>query len=542
MKRILFFVFFVAGSFGVKAQSLQEAKGYIYYERYNSASRLLTNIIKSNPRNAEAWYLLTRCYLKDDRILSFWDTVPPVPADLENSPFIECAKGDVLLRHGKRDSASAYFNAALNQSRQKDFAILQAVAIAHIRSDSGNAMYALELLSKAIKLDKKNPSLFVEQGNAYRKLRNGTEAYKSYAKAIDLNPAYAEASYRLGKLFLTQNNSDMYLKYFRQATASDSNYAPAWYALYYYYYFKDPVQAVSNLNRYMSVSDYDPVNHFRKTDLLYLSKNYRDAIREADSLILLQKSAIDPRLFKLLAYSYNELKDSLRAIENMRTYFEKQPDSSLLAKDFESMADMMDGFAGKEDSAAMYLNKAISLEKDSATKIMLYKNIADLYKKMNDYTSQTLWLGRYYKSNPGANNVDLFNWGIAAYLAKNYSVADSIFTLYSVKYPDQTFGYYWKARTEVAIDTSMAQGLAVPDYKKVIKLSTGDSTGHFNKKWLTEAYGYLGAYKANIEKNYPEALEYLESLLALDPQNESVKKYIEILKKNSARSEISKNQ
>ena len=152
-------------------------------------------------------------------------------------------------------------------------------------SDSGNATYALDLLSKAIKLDKKNPALYVEQGNAFRRLHNGTEAYKSYTKAIEINPAYAEAYYRLGKLFVTQNNPDMFLKYFRQATTADSSYAPAWYALYYYYYFKDPGQALVYLNRYISVSDPDPVNNYRKADLLYLSKKYPEAIREADWLV-----------------------------------------------------------------------------------------------------------------------------------------------------------------------------------------------------------------------------------------------------------------
>jgi tetratricopeptide (TPR) repeat protein len=542
MKQILYLIFFMSCGYCMNAQTMQEAKTRMYYERYNSASELLRNVIKHDPRNTEAWYLLTRCYLKDDKIPSFWDTVPTVPADLVNAPYIECAKGDVLLRHGKRDSAAILFNAALSQSRQKDPAILSAVAIAHIRADSGDATYALDLLSKAIKLDKKNPVLYVEQGNAYRRLENGTEAYKAYTKAIDTDPTYAEALYRLGKLFVAQNNPDMYLKYFRQATIADSSYAPAWYALYYHYYFKDPAQAMVYLNRYISVSDPDPVNKYRKTDLLYLTKNYPAAIREADALVSAQNYVVDPKLFKLLAYSYDELNDSVKALDHMRTYFEKQPDSSLIPKDFESMANMYSRFPGKEDSAAIYLSRAIGLEKDSIMKMNYYKNIADLYKKINDYKNQSVWLGRYYQSNPKAGNIDLFNWGISSYLAKNYSSADSIFTLYSEKYPGQTFGYYWKARADIAIDTTMEKGLAVPCYKEVIKLSTQDSTGHPNKKWLIEAYGYMAAYEANTEKNYSDALEYLENLLVQDPDNTSAKKYIEILKKNNARSAVSKNK
>src|SRR5664279_858047 len=349
MKYILGLGFLIICVDCVYSQSSQDAKRLMYYERYNSASELLRNSIKNDPRNTEAWYLLTRCYLKDDKISSFWDSTPAVPSDLENSPHIECAKGDVLLRSGRKDSAAVYFNSALTQAGQKDPAILLAVAKAHIRSDSGNAAYALELLCKLLRLDKKNPALCVEQGNAYRRLQNGTEAYKAYAKALNLDKTYAEAYYRLGKLFATQNNPDMYLKYFKQAVTADSAYAPAWYALFYHYYFTDPKQAMACLDKYISVSDSNPDNSYRQADLLYLFKKYPDAIREAELLVSSQTTAVDPKLFKLLAYSYSELNDSVKALENMRIYFEKQQDSSFIAKDFESMAEMLSRFPGKED-------------------------------------------------------------------------------------------------------------------------------------------------------------------------------------------------
>ena len=109
MKQILFFIFFVSGGYGMYAQSLQDAKSLMYHERYISASELLRNTIKNDPRNTEAWYLLTRCYLNDNKISSFWDSVPPVPADLENAPYIECAKGDVLLRPWKKRFCGSIF-------------------------------------------------------------------------------------------------------------------------------------------------------------------------------------------------------------------------------------------------------------------------------------------------------------------------------------------------------------------------------------------------------------------------------------------------
>ena len=141
-----------------------------------------------------------------------------------------------------------------------------------------------------------------------------------------------------------------------------------------------------------------------------------------------------------------------------------------------------------------------------------------------------------------ATNTDLFNWGIASYLSGEYKNADSVFNCYAKKYPDQTYGYYWAARSGAAIDTTMEDGMAIPDYEKVIELILKESPDHQNKKWLIEAYGYIAAYKANIQKNYREAIDFLEKVVELDPGNVSAKNYIEILRKNNSRAVLSKSK
>jgi lipoprotein NlpI len=61
-----------------------------------------------------------------------------------------------------------------------------------------------------------------------------------------------------------------------------------------------------------------------------------------------------------------------------------------------------------------------------------------------------------------------------------------------------------------------------------------DTTVSNYKKWITEAYTYLAAYKTNIEKDYAAAIDYFEKVLAVDPENESAQKYIALLKNNLA--------
>ena len=104
--------------------------------------------------------------------------------------------------------------------------------------------------------------------------------------------------------------------------------------------------------------------------------------------------------------------------------------------------------------------------------------------------------------------------------------------MYTQKYPEQAFGYYWRARSNVAIDTAMAEGLAVPHYQKLIEVLAKDSVNSNYKKWMSEAYGYLAAYEANTQKDYAEAIGYFEKVLNVDPENENARKYITMLEKN----------
>ena len=136
--------------------------------------------------------------------------------------------------------------------------------------------------------------------------------------------------------------------------------------------------------------------------------------------------------------------------------------------------------------------------------------------------------------NKKSTNVDLFNWGLAWFQAGNFEKSDSVFGMYVDKYPTQLFGYYWRARSNAAIDTTMEQGLAIPYYLKVVEIGELDTTGS-SKRQLIESYGYLAGYETNQNKNYGKAIEYFEKLLQLDPTNEQAKKYVQILKETMAK-------
>jgi tetratricopeptide (TPR) repeat protein len=534
MKRMLLVLTMLFMMGGLEAQSIAGARQLLYYERYDGAAHLLQSLLHTDPSNAEAWWLLTQVYLHWNKAAAIHDSLLLMPATVNQQPLALCAYGHVMLAQHKKDSADLCFNKALTDTKEKDPVVLLAVAKGYQDIDSANAAYAVDLLEKAIKKDKRNADLYVSLGNAYRRMMDGADSYKAYQDALAQDGKDVEALYRLGKIFVSQENPEMYVKYFNDAVTADSMYAPAWYELYYYYYFKDVNKAMDCLQHYIVASDPGIRNDYLLTDLLYSSRKYEEAIRHARSLIDQQQQISEPRLYKLIAYSYKELHDSVRALDYMQQYFRQQADTGFVMKDYETMGEIYDKL-NQPDSAVLYYVKAGNMEKDSLKRFDGDKKLAELYKKLKDYHNQALWLGKYYQGNDRATNLDLFNWGLAHYMAGEYPMADSVFGLYETKYPDQDFGYYWCARSAVAIDTAMTTGIAIPHYLKFIDIAAKDSTNKTARKHLIEAYGYIAAYKANTQKDYTGAIDYFGKLLVLDPGNTDAGRYINILKKTLAK-------
>jgi tetratricopeptide (TPR) repeat protein len=484
--------------------------------------------------------LQTKTYLLQNKVPEASLLLSSAPVTINNAPFFLVSKGGVCLSNaGNNDSCRSYFERAINMTKGKDAAILAAVAEMEVISQKGNMSSALELVQRAMKRTKNDAWLHVLMGNIYRKMRNGGNAFNAYMTAIKKDKNLAEAYYLLGEIFVSQQNPEMYLGYFNQSIEADPKYAPAWYELYRHYLYTEPdaKKAMQYFENYAALSDKTIRYEYAMADLLYLNKDYEGAIKKGKNLLQVRGNDVQPRIYKLIAYSYAESHDTVNAFNFMQQYFQHGKDSDFIAMDFESMAQIIQSLDYSEDSVIKYYRRALSISKDSAKLAGYYKELAGNAAAKKDFTAQAKWLQLYYDMSKEVNNVDLFNWGIAAYRSNNYTLADSVFGLYTEKYPDQGFGFYWRARTNAIIDTGMRAGLAVPYYNRLIEILDTASLSDTNKKWMLEACGYVAAYEANTRKNYDEAVRYFDKILEIDPDNADAKKYIAILEKTIKRNE-----
>ena len=154
---ILIFAFSLAGS--AISQSTGEAKALIKHERFNSAEKMLHQLLKADANNTEAWYLLTQVYLKKDKLAEIRDSLSKAPATVMDEPIMKVANGHVMLYENKLVEARGLSDQALKETRQKNPDILFAVAFANFDAEKGDAAYAKEVINKAVKRDKKNPAV-----------------------------------------------------------------------------------------------------------------------------------------------------------------------------------------------------------------------------------------------------------------------------------------------------------------------------------------------------------------------------------------------
>lgn len=515
---------------GLTKAQLPEAKKLFSYERYNSAAANLRQTLEQTPNNAEAWFWLSRTQLAKDSLQAAKESFGRIPQEIKNDPYILVTQGALQLQEGDSTAAAASFAAAIGNGRKKNPAIQEAVGRAILDAPKGNLQEAINILQTAAEKDKKNPEVFIAIGDAYRKLYNGSEAARAYQAAIDVDASSAAAYYKLGKIYQTQNNADVFVEYYNKALAADANFAPVYYQLYFYNYFRDVNKANEYLQQYIAKTDADIKNEYLLTDLYYVSQKFNEAIAAANHVIATEGNAVKPRIYKLQAYSYEGLGNYTDAEASLKKYFSAENDTNYVAKDFDLMGKIAEK-SNRPEEAVTWYEKAYNMEKDSAMKIDYTKKMYAFYKAQKDYSKQAYWIGQQYALHAPMSNVDLFNWGVAYYNAKDYDMADSVFTMYSDKYPEQTYGYYWRARSNAAIDTAMTEGLAIPHYEHLIDVAEKDTANANNKKWLIEAYGYLAAYKVNQEKLYKDALDYYDRILTLDPGNNDAEKYKTILEK-----------
>jgi tetratricopeptide (TPR) repeat protein len=539
MKKSAVVLFFSAlVSLSVLAQNVQQGISDLYAERFQSAKSTFEKLLAANPNNIEANYWLGQTLIANNDVAGAKAVYDKALASSNNAPLILVGEGHVELLQGKAADARQHFESAINASHGKkgnDPNILNAVGRAIVESNSEQNKtdldYAIAKLTEAAQIAPTNPDINFNLGNAYRKKRDGGNAVQAYNKAGNFAPAL----YRTGMIYESQrtlrqpNEWDIVLDNYNKAVAADPKFAPAYLRLYNYYLFgkQDFSTAEGFANKYVASSDPGVENTYLQAQTKFVQNQFNEAINIGKNIVAQTNNNPKPRVYRLLSYSYMGIKDTTTACQYANQFFDKEKDEDdIVANDY-----LMHAMAcGKNNDEIILtdMNKAIQKDPQQAART-LKEFLDDARKSGNKLLVANLSLILFNLQGANANPQNLVSIGVDFYQGGNLTKADSIFQAYSKASPDSIYGYYWSARLKGQQDSTMAQGLAVPQYDQVLRIAATDTSRSFYKGVGIQAAGYLAGYYNNIKGDKATALSYIDKGLAIDPTNTNLNNYKKVL-------------
>jgi tetratricopeptide (TPR) repeat protein len=530
MKRITFLAVSLLVSLGLVAQTLEEGKQLLRYGRFIKAEEYFTKLVEANPSDPEAIYWLGQLYLQNIpmKFAQAKELYNEGISKTNQHPLVLVGVGHVELLEHKDEQAKQRFEQAISATKNRknknfgDVAVLEAIGRANALGDSqtGDIDYGLEKLGQAAQLDPKNPYIHVNMGLIHLKRGGefGGAAKRAFEEAIEKAPNYGMPYWRIGRIFESQRNTELFLQYYNKAVDADPKFAPAYLALYTYYQDKDVNKAKEYLDKFIANNDPDRETDFFYADYLFRSgKNLESIAKGKEIEAGLKEGEQYPKVYKLYALNYDRLGDSVKARDNMEIFMKQSDPSELKGDDYADMATYYLKFPGMEEKADAQVERAVKLDTSRENQIQYMQAIANAYASQNLASGQFKWLKRIYDITPTKSATQFYYLADAAYRAEQYEASEAVAASYIEAYPDQPQGYYLRRRAAVTFDSDTTTGTAIPAVDQYIGYLMSDVDA--NKNRILESLSYKFYFYLIKSREYDKAMEVAKEILKIDPEN-----------------------
>lgn len=565
--KILSLIFLTATLVGY-SQEIDQAKKAVDAEQFEKAKTILKNSIKLKADNGKADFLLGSIYLKQNIEDSAKIYFEKGKTASEGARLNYIGLGQIDLENGDSVAAQAKFDQVLAQLKKKDVEEYLYIAQAYINNSKPNYKAAITLLTKAQTTNPNDANIKLVLGDAYYGDKSQNEAYASYRDAYAIDNTLIRAKMQLGVLLKGAKAYAEAIKSYDEVLALNSNYGPVFRELAETYYlwannkpatYTDNIaKALSNYEKYMSLTDYSLPSRMRHADFLILAKDYKALETEANAMQKLDK--VNPRILRYLGYSAYQNGNYEAAISALTEYISKGTNKVIagdyyflgLAKVSKSVA--ADGKTVDTANLALGVN---DLKKALEMDIVMANGLNEIGKK---YYSQKLYnvsslLFELAITNPDSRNFreDNIYYGLSVFSEnkrkdlKDINIidlqkADKAWDTVIALLPDYQEAYLYKAKTNNILNNDDVMAVNYEKYIEIV-IAKGDLEITKNIKNVTDSYNSIAAYYAINKKDNEKAKEYFAKTLALDPTNEyatsamkdeslNSKKTTKIIKKN----------
>ncbi len=531
LKRLLTYAGSVFLLTNVYAGQVEKGVEFRNVGMYEMAKTTLLNAVRTNP-TSEAYYYLGDVYCQLDKADSA--TVYFKKITDSESAFASIGEAKLGLMKKNTELAEDFSNQAIKKDKKNPLVYTE-LALMYIQNkmyDKANAM-----IEQAMKAKKNYPPAYVAEGDLLLSQNKIGEAISKYENAIYFDKLNKEAILKVAKLYSKMNITQA-ANYFDRIIAQSPDYLPVYIESANVYYnggfFK---RSITAFEQFIDKPGIPLSEHQTYASLLYFTKDYEKSLQQTQ--LVLKSDTANFIMQRIQMYNYYELGQNEAALAQGKIFFQSK--GEFIAQDYSTYAKIL--ARNKLDSESIvYFEKALS--KDSS-EVEIYKDIAAAYEKMEKFPEAINYFQKYLNSTKQITAFDYYTFGRTYYLAGNQEAvngnmtaktdylhkADSLFTLVTDMNADHYLGFFWRARTAVALEgEDLSKGLAKPMYEQALeKLTAANEDGKRNKD-ITECCMYLGNYYL-LNKNKAQAIEYFEKVLEMNPDNQSLRAAIKELKK-----------
>ncbi|TAF97815.1 MAG: hypothetical protein EAZ47_01310, partial [Bacteroidetes bacterium] len=359
MKRLLVSVSLLCAAGVSFSQSIDEGVKHLYYKRTKAAKATFQKIVNNNPNDTKATFWLGEALLAADDVAGAKALYQKALQAAGSDAWLLIGMGHVeIAEGGDINSAKQKFEQAITATKNKkgveNVEVLVAIARVNAAGGSkyGDPVYGAQKAKRAAEIDPKNADAPVFEGVNYLKMGGdkGGDAVQAFTEATVRDPKRADAYFRIGRIYQSQNNKESFDTWYGKALEADGSYPDTYLAYFQYFQDKDVNKAKEYLDKFVANSEQSCITDYFVADYLFRAGKYQESLDKANAMEAGECKG-QPRNNVLFAYNYDRLHDSIKAKDALDVFFAKEAADKIQPDDYIFASKLYSKIPGYTDQA-----------------------------------------------------------------------------------------------------------------------------------------------------------------------------------------------
>ncbi len=541
MKRKFFFasLLMMGASLVANAQGYKDGIEYYKVDKLDNAKELLErNLNAASTDKAEAYYYLGQIALHQGKVADAAANFEKGIAANAMNPYNYVGQAAIALKNG--GDVKALLEKARKMSK-KDSKLEMEIARAFY--DANPTTYAKDIekcIKNARKWNADDPDSYIFEADTKADKRDWGNAAGIYELAFDKDPNNIEAYVKYANTYFNVN-PEMAIERLEELQAKVPNSALVQRELAEKYYADNlGAKAAEQYGKYIKNPNHFAQDEVRYVQLLFFGEKYKESLDLATSLVNKLNPA-DEKVFymkRMQLYNLIQLEKWPEAVEAGRSFFANMlpKGSNYEVRDYTDYGQALQN-AGLPQEAVVAYEKALELNPNNVELIRYmgdsyadaenFVKAAEYYQRLvdsgNNKSNDLFTLSNYYLGVASTDSLDTVTKANA--LANSQKYIDEVDKLV----PGNVQIVNQKAKIAKFREGDNNNGAALDAYRELINILDAKDDKASYARYYKYAYNYLATYYFN-KGDKATAKGYYQKWLEYDPDNTSLRKYVESLK------------